>query len=233
MGSDATFVLVHGAWHGGWCWDTLGRRLRELGHTVRVIQQLPSAGPNPAELGDLRADADLLRAELDAGGGDDGVVLVGHSYGGMVISELAGHPAVRHAVYLTAAFPHEGESLFGLFGTDADWVAPGPGETLRVVEDRAVEVFYHDCEPAIAKEAAARLVYQSLASAATPSTCSGWGPIPTTYVIATEDQILTLEVQRELSRRASNIIEIASSHSPFLSMPDTLADVLTGIASST
>jgi pimeloyl-ACP methyl ester carboxylesterase len=228
----ASFVLVHGAWHGGWCWDALATRLRELGHTVTVIPQLRSTGPAPAELGDLQADADCLRAELDAVDDESGVVLVGHSYGGMVISEVAGHPAVRHAVYLAAFWPALGQPLFGfLSGAEPDWLEPGPKETMRIVPDRAVEAFYHDCDPMVAKEAVDRLVYQSTASASAPSTYTGWETVPTTYVVAAEDRVLSPELQRQLSRQASRVVEIDSGHSPFLSMPDALAEILTGTTS--
>ena len=233
MGHDAaSFVLVHGAWHGGWCWDSVATRLRELGHAVTVIPQLSSAGPNPAELGDLQTDAAHVRAELDAFDDERGVVLVGHSYGGMVISELAGHPAVRHAVYLAAFWPTLGQPLFGFLpDAEPDWLEFGPEDTMRIVRDRAVDAFYHDCDPVVAKEAAERLVYQSTASASTPSTFTGWGTVPTTYVVATEDRVLPPELQRQLSRQASRVVEIASGHSPFLSMPDTLAEALTGTTS--
>ena len=92
------YLLVHGGFNGGWVWDDVAERLEKAGHEVRVVDQLPSAGTNPASLGDLTTDANHVRQVLDTI--DEPVVLVGHSYGGMVITELADRPKVRHSVYL-------------------------------------------------------------------------------------------------------------------------------------
>jgi pimeloyl-ACP methyl ester carboxylesterase len=96
----STYLLVHGACAGGWVWDDLAERLEKAGHRVRVVERLPSAGTDPGSLGDLTTDANHVRQVLDTI--DEPVVLVGHSYGGMVITELADDPKVRHSVYLAA-----------------------------------------------------------------------------------------------------------------------------------
>jgi pimeloyl-ACP methyl ester carboxylesterase len=82
-----SYLLVHGAWCGGWVWDDVAKRLAKAGHRVGVVDQLPSSGTDPASLGDLTDDANHVRSLLDAQ--DEPVVLVAHSYGGMVITELA------------------------------------------------------------------------------------------------------------------------------------------------
>ncbi len=118
------FVLVHGAWGGGWVWDDLAGRLEKAGHPVTVVDQLPSAGTDPSVLGDLIADAAYVAEVLDKC--DEPVVLVGHSYGGMVITELARHPKVRHSVYLAAFLPQRGQSLQSMFGEAPlpTWIVP-------------------------------------------------------------------------------------------------------------
>ena len=83
-------------------WDDVAERLEKAGHRIRVVDQLPSAGTHPGSLGDLTTDANYVRQVLDTI--DEPVVLVGHSYGGMVITELADHSKVRHSVYLAAFF---------------------------------------------------------------------------------------------------------------------------------
>ena len=92
----SSFLLVHGACGGGWVWDDVAERLEKAGHCVRVVERLPSTGTDPGSLHDLTADAHCVRQVLDTI--DEPVVLVGHSYGGMVITELADHPKVRHSV---------------------------------------------------------------------------------------------------------------------------------------
>src|ERR1700710_856273 len=109
----ANYVLVHGGFTGGAYWSDVARLLEKDGHRVDVVQQLPSAGPDPNVLGDLQADAQVVRRAVDAVGGP--VILVGHSYGGMVITELADHPAVVHSVYVAAFWPQRGESVSDMF----------------------------------------------------------------------------------------------------------------------
>src|ERR1700683_5271907 len=102
----ATVVLVHGAWHGAWCWDQVVGPLEARGIPV-VALDLPGHGASPEPLGDLATDAAALRAALDR---VDTAVVCGHSYGGAVISDGAEHPAVRHLVYLAAILLDVGES---------------------------------------------------------------------------------------------------------------------------
>src|SRR5580700_6219902 len=102
----AVAVLVHGAWHGAWCWEPVVVELEGRGHPVRTID-LPSRG-NPA--GDLHGDAQAVRELVESLGRP--VVLVGHSYGGAVITEASsGTPGIKRLVYLTALVPDAGESV--------------------------------------------------------------------------------------------------------------------------
>ena len=97
----ATIVLVHGAWHGAWCWERLTPLLDDAGVTSIAVD-LPGHGNDRGPFTDLHGDADRVRETLDDVDGD--VVLVGHSYGGCVITDAGAHPDVRHLVYV-AAFP--------------------------------------------------------------------------------------------------------------------------------
>jgi pimeloyl-ACP methyl ester carboxylesterase len=99
------YLLVHGAFRGGWVWDDVAERMERAGHRVRVVERLPSVGTHPGSPGDLTADADCVRQALDTMG--EAVVLVGHSYGGMVITELAEDPKVRHS----SISPRSGRSV--------------------------------------------------------------------------------------------------------------------------
>ena len=108
------YVLVHGAFGGGWVWDDVAERLATDGHHLHVVNRLPSAGTDPDSLGDLTADADHVRRVLDES--DEAAILVGHSYSGMVIAELADHPNVRRSVYLCALWPERGQSALNLMG---------------------------------------------------------------------------------------------------------------------
>ena len=101
-GSDSgtsTIVLVHGAWHGAWCWKLVLERLKSAGANAIAVD-LPGHGGDPGPLGDLHADAARVTEVLDELAGP--VLLVGHSYGGAVITEAGVHPSVEHLVYVCA-----------------------------------------------------------------------------------------------------------------------------------
>jgi alpha-beta hydrolase superfamily lysophospholipase len=128
MAQRSTVVLVHGAWHGAWCWDEVVSRLSADGLRV-VTVELPSVTSG----GDLYDDARAVRQVLDDTPGDQ--VLVGHSYGGIVVTEAAaGADGVRHLVYLTAFMLDEGQALADVAGrTPPAWQIPDPdGRTLSV-----------------------------------------------------------------------------------------------------
>ncbi len=151
----ATVVLVHGAFHGAWCWDRVVPRLEDAGVAV-VALDLPGHGADPAPPGDLHAHADFLRAYLESLPGP--VVVVGHSYGGAVISDgAAGVPSVAHLVYLAAIVADAGETMTTIdvggpslgLGADISEVpaAMSVDDDGFLVIDPAVGVgaFYADC----------------------------------------------------------------------------------------
>ncbi|WP_345379777.1 alpha/beta hydrolase [Pseudonocardia yuanmonensis] len=227
----ATYVLVHGAFVGGWYWDDLRPRLEKAGHAVEVVPQLPSSGPDPAALGDLADDAEVVRRHVAAATEEHGepVVLVGHSYGGMVITELADHPDVAHSVYITAMWPARGASAFDMLSTlpPLPWIVPGDDGTLRTVDD--IEMLHAWVCADVPIERAAPLLRrtrpQSAASVAMPSSAPEQAH-PATYVICENDVSVPLTAQEAMAASADHVERLPSSHAPMLSMPDRLVDVL-------
>ena len=220
-------VLVHGAWHGGWAWDELASRLRAAGRDVATVD-LPSSGPDAGTLGDLAADASVVATALDATDGP--AVLVGHSYGGQVISEAsAGRDDVEHLVYLCAFMLDVGESLLGTLGGEVpDWfelVADGTASRAN----RNAEIFYADVDDDVAAASSARLGLQSVSSFAAELTGAGWHAVASTYVICDQDQAIPPGAQEAMSQRAGTVHRLASSHSPFLSMPDRVAEIILAV----
>lgn len=227
-------VLVHGAWHGAWCWDAVVQDLTERDiDTVAV--DLPSVTRADATLAD---DADEVRAALDEGSGP--ALLVGHSYGGAVVTDAGVHPRVEHVVYLTAFALDAGESVVRNAvpggedstlpeGLDLD----GDAGVIRVKPDRATEFFFHDCAPAVAADAIARLRPQSLAAMSGTPRAVAWRERPTTYIVCTDDRGVSVPLQRNFAARSgSAVLELPRSHSPFLSAPAELAEVLAHLASA-
>jgi pimeloyl-ACP methyl ester carboxylesterase len=219
-------VLVHGAWHGSWCWERVTPLLEEQGLVVRTLD-LPSVGAEPGDAADLSGDAAAVRALLDEIEGP--ILLVGHSYGGMVVTQAAaGHTAVRRLVYLCAFMPDEGESLFQLTGGEpAPWIRLlDDGRALPDLE-QAPAVFYGDCDEETAARATAAIRPMAAAPFVEPVAAAAWREIDATYVVCAQDGALPPELQREVfAPRAAEVVELDRSHSPFLSDPRTLADLL-------
>jgi pimeloyl-ACP methyl ester carboxylesterase len=220
-------VLVHGAWHGGWAWDELASRLRTAGREV-VAVDLPSSGPDAHTLGDLAADASVVRAALDAV--DGSAVLVGHSYGGQVVSEAsAGRHDVEHLVYVCAFMLDIGESLSGALGGEVpDWFELVADDTASRAH-RHAEIFYADVADEVAAASSARLGLQSVSSFDAELTGAGWHAVASTYIICDQDQAIPPGAQEAMSTRAGAVHRLASSHSPFLSMPDRVAEIILGV----
>jgi pimeloyl-ACP methyl ester carboxylesterase len=224
MSEQSTVVLVHGAWHGAWCWEEVVSRLGGEGLAV-VAVDLPSV----ASGGDLYDDARALRRVLDDTPGDK--VVVGHSYGGIVVTEgAAGAEGVRHLVYLTAFMLDEGESLADIVGrTPPDWQIPdAEGKALTV--ENPQRVFYNTCPPEVADAAAARLRPHTIAAFVQPVRSVAWREVPSTYVICDRDNAIPVPAQEQMAARAGTTHRLESDHSPFLTNPDAVAQLIRDVS---
>lgn len=217
-------VLVHGAWHGGWCWDAVAPALEAEGHGVRVSE---------LHRGSLEGDVAAVQADVEALGGE--VVACGHSYGGIVITGLR-PDGLRHLVYLAALIPDADESAFdlGQLGPAAplnEAIVFGPDGTCTVDPDRAADVFYGDCTEQDQRTAVGRLRPQSVSTlTATPPNVA-WRDVPSTYVRCTLDRAIHPDLQELLARRVGAREDWPTSHSPFLSVPDRVVRLLSTLAS--
>ncbi|MGQ0718509.1 MAG: alpha/beta fold hydrolase [Pseudonocardiales bacterium] len=223
------YVLVHGAFIGGWYWRDVAELLKKEGHRVEVVEQLPSIGTDPTALGDLHTDAAVVRQVIDAVG--DQVTLVGHSYGGMVVTELADHPAVAHSVYLSALWPLRGQSCMDLFGgSPPPWVVLRDDGTVEASDDLEVmrQVWCADVDPQRATENIRRKLPMSISSIVAASTAPARGH-PTTYIILENDQTIPPAAQQQMSAAADHVVRLVSSHQAMVSIPDKLAAVLANV----
>ena len=233
----STFVLIHGAWHGGWAWEKVGAYLEKAGHTV-FAPDLPSHGGDPTPTNDvtLQMYADATCTAVNAAA--ERVILVGHSMGGVVISAAAEQcPGnIERLVYVAAFLPANGETLLQQFPADTpgavlpNLVMAADGASARVADDKIVPAFYHDVDGETAAWAISKLVPQAGAPFATPVMTSAetFGAIPKTYVECTADNAIPISVQRAMQAKwpVENVITMETSHSPFFSQPEQLAQHL-------
>jgi pimeloyl-ACP methyl ester carboxylesterase len=234
--STATVVLVHGAWHDARCFERLVAALEARGVPAIAVDR-PGHGASPEPLGDVESDAAAVRRALATIDGP--VVLVGHSYGGAVITEAGDAPNVTHLVYLSAFVLDAGETVNHQEGVGehepSDLFTPGAIEfrddgTTMIDLEIAPRAFYHDCDDATVREAVAQLQPQATATLTGKVTHAPWKTTPSTYIVCADDRAIVPSLQRWMAQRCRDVVELPASHSPFLSMPDRLADVLAGIA---
>lgn len=228
LGLRPTLILVHGAWHGSWCWKPLLAPLAQRALPVRTLD-LPSVhGSRPAAA--LSEDAAAVRALVAATDGP--VILCGHSYGGMVISLAATDCArIERLVYLCAFMPDPGQSLNAAGGgRAAPWIQLRPDGTTLPDPVQAPDLFYGDCDGPTQQWALSQLRPQPAAAFAEPVPAPAWQLVPSTYILCTLDRCLPLERQQHFAAKAGAILQLEASHSPFLSQPVPLADALASIA---
>lgn len=222
------YVLVHGGFADGWYWGETAGLLEKEGHRVHIAE-LPSTGADPAALGGLAEDVAEVRRLVAAAG--EPVVLVGHSYSGMVLTELAGDPGVAHSVYVSAFWPARGQTLMDLFHGPSDWIVPtDDGTAIGVTTDvaRAAEVLCADLDPAQVPDWHAHLMYSSAAVLGTPSTAPD-RMHPATYVVLEKDAAIPPDSQEAMAKQADHVVRMATAHVPQLTDPDGLAAILTRI----
>lgn len=219
-------LLLHGAFCRHWVWDETVRALRAVGHRAETID-LPSSGPTASSLGDLGSDIEATTAVLDRI--DDDVVLVGHSGGGMVLTELAGHPHVLRSVYVAALWAPAGQSVLDLLGgAFPDWMKVRDDGAVQVSDDadQVHETLCHDVDPdRFVTDVFPHYVLTSISSLSTPSTAPQ--PLhPSSYIICEQDRAVPPEAQQAMAGAAEHAYRLPSSHSPLLSMPQRLAEAI-------
>lgn len=232
----ATFILVHGAWHGGWCFDQVAALLRKEGHDV-VAPDLPGMGGSEAELAavTLQGWADFV-AKLCRDAPSRPVVLAGHSRGGIVISQAAetAPEAIGALVYICAmmlpdgmsrATFRDGEPRNIQYETLASPTVGGNG-TIVTASDPA-QIFAQRAHPDLSSAAMARLVAEPESLRLTPVSVSPerWGAIPRLYIECADDRVIPLASQRRMQQLCpgSHVLTLDADHSPFLSCPGELA----------
>jgi pimeloyl-ACP methyl ester carboxylesterase len=227
-GAKPTVVLVHGAWADAAGWNGVMEQLSKDGYPV-------VATTNPMR--SLSADAEHVAGVLRGISGP--IVLVGHSYGGAIITNAAaGNPNVKALVYIAAFAPDAGENVIGLLlsapGSQLPLaLVPVPYVTGGVGVDTYLnpllfhQVFCADVSPETAAAMAASQRPITLAAGLEPTAHVAWKTIPSWYLVAKDDKVIPPEVHRFMSRRAgAHTVEIASAHAAMVSNPGPVADLI-------
>ena len=230
---SAQVLLVHGAWHGRWCFDRV-RSLLAAADVHGIAVDLPGHGDDPGPFTDLHGDVERVAAALE---GLSDVVLLGHSYGGAVITEAGVHEAVRHLVYLSGLALDHGETCQAAAVAESAGIShegrPDLGASLTFHDDgtstllpSAASCLYQDCGPAEVAWAMAHVGPQPMLNLSQEPAAVAWKHKPSTYVVCAHDQAVHPELQRILARRCTTTTEWPTGHSPFLSQPERIADLL-------
>jgi pimeloyl-ACP methyl ester carboxylesterase len=220
-------VLVHGAFADGSGWEGVYRILTKDGYNVTIVQN------STASLaGDVTATQNVLAKQ------DGSVVLVGHSYGGVVITQAGNDPKVKALVYVAAFVPDAGESLQSLNQRpDVSAVPPPilPPENGFALLDRAKfpAAFAADVDSEKANFMAASQVPLGIPAFVEKVTTAAWKSKPSYYIVATEDHMIPPAAEKAMATRANSVqFEIKGSHAVFVSRPDEVAKVIEKAASN-
>jgi pimeloyl-ACP methyl ester carboxylesterase len=219
-------VLVHGGFVDGSGWEEVYRILKKDGYHVSIVQN-----PTISLTGDVAA----TRAVLDAQDGP--AVLVGHSYGGVVITEAGNHPNVDTLVYITAFAPDAGESVGTLIanpvpGAPVPPILPPVDGFLMLDKAKFAEAFAGDVAPEKAEFMANSQMPWGLNALNGVVSTPAWKTKPSWYLVVTEDKMIPPPAQRFMSKRAgATVVEVAGSHAIYVSQPNAVATLIKSAAS--
>jgi pimeloyl-ACP methyl ester carboxylesterase len=232
-----TFIFIHGSWHGSWNWHRVVPILEKAGHRA-ITMDLPGMGRDktPIQTVTLQTSVDAICRLMDTI--EENVILVGHSKNGILISQVAEYRPrkIEKLVYLAAYLIPNGKTQREYSMQDTEGVLK-PFVTFHealqaTTLDSAIysEGLYADCEEHIVSLAKVLLSHEPFSSGITPLqlTDDNFGTVPRVYIECTEDRAVTPFIQQKMYSEmpCEKVYSLATSHSPFFSQPQALADIL-------
>jgi pimeloyl-ACP methyl ester carboxylesterase len=219
--SSKSIVLVHGGFVDGSGWTGVYKILKKKGYNVLIVQ-------NPTK--SLKDDVAITKLAIESANGQ--VILVGHSYGGMVITEAGAHPKVAGLVYIAAFAPDMGESVASLIANPPPdtptppILAPQNGY-LFLDRDKFIDAFAADIEPGIAAFMADSQVPWGVDALSGVVSQPAWKDKPSLYLVATEDKMIPPAAQRAMAGRTKGkVVEVIGSHAVYISKPADVAGII-------
>jgi pimeloyl-ACP methyl ester carboxylesterase len=233
-----TYLLIHGAWHGAWCWNKVIPLLEKQGHKV-IAPSLPGHGKDKTFIKEvtLTSYTDSICEILDSL--EEPVILVGHSMGGLIMSQVAEYrpDKIEMLVYIAAFVLKNGESILPFIRKDAESLLihnidfSKDMSSIELNEDAIKNVFYGDCSDEDISRAKSLISPQSFAPIKSRLNISNekFELAPKIYIECLADRAISITMQRKMYAEFSwkKVISIDSSHSPFFSSPEELVSNLT------
>ena len=222
-----TIVLVHGGFVDGSGWEDTYRILKKDGYRVSIVQN-----PTTTLADDVAATKRVIAEQKGL------VILVGHSYGGVVITEAGNDPGVAGLVYIAAFAPDRGESVAALIkdappGAPVPPILPPQEGFLALDRTKFAASFAADVEPEKAEFMANSQVPWGVDALNGAVTEPAWRSKPSWYLVATDDRMIPPAAQRAMSKRAgSSVVEVKGSHAVYVSQPEAVAELIQKAAKS-
>jgi pimeloyl-ACP methyl ester carboxylesterase len=222
-------ALVHGSYHGAWCWDLLRPELERLGHRTFAMD-LPVSDPSCGA-------SEYAQAVIDALPADSEPILVGHSMGGLVTPLVAARRPVKRLIFLASFLPQPGKSANAqrqsepidgrIAPTTAEWTDLGDNVWM-VGPDTATELFFHDASPEVARWATERLRAQSYGILDEVTPLKTWPTVDSRSIVCRDDRAINPAWVRTVARDrlGTQAVGIDGGHSPFMTRPVELAALL-------
>jgi pimeloyl-ACP methyl ester carboxylesterase len=214
-------VLVHGGFVDGSGWQGVHKALKKSGYAVTIVQ-------NPTF--SLADDVAVTKRALATQNGP--VILVGHSYGGVVITEAGNNPKVAGLVYIAAFAPDKGESVSALIkdpppGAPVPPILPPQDGYLFLDKAKFASSFAADVRPDLAEFMADSQVPWGVEALSGAISQPAWKAKPSWYLVSTDDKMIPPDAQRAMSKRAgSTVVEVKGSHSVYVSQPQAVASLI-------
>jgi pimeloyl-ACP methyl ester carboxylesterase len=225
--ASGAIVLVHGGFVDGSGWEDVYRILRKDGYDVSIVQN-----PTTSLANDVAATRRVIAEQKSP------VVLVGHSYGGVVITEAGNDPNVAGLVYIAAFAPDRGESVAALIkdpppGASVPPILPPQDGFLALDRAKFAASFAADVNPEKAEFMANSQLPWGVDALNGAVTQPAWQSKPSWYLVASDDQMIPPPAQRAMSKRAgSSVVEVKGSHAVYVSQPEAVADLIKKAAKS-
>ncbi len=238
----STYVLIHGAWNGGWCWDKVVTLLKQAGHKA-IVLDLPGRAGDTTPLKEITLDSYVKKVCNIINFQDEEVILVGHSMGGITVTHAAEKCSdnLKALVYISGYLLQNGQSIWDVTKIDKQglvWPNAYANQEegfLEIKKDAPVKnMFYGDCSDEDFERAKAMLVVEPLNPFVTPTstTIENFGRIPRIYIECLLDKAITPFLQKEMytALPCRKVISMNTSHSPFDSAPDELVEHLISLS---